>query len=50
MKYLFWLSWIFLFLVLIDEKTDSFQFSEYITYLAASLLSLLHLYNLKYCK
>ena len=49
-KYLFWLSWIFLFLVIINEKINSFQFSEYLTYLAASILSLMHLYNLKYCK
>lgn len=50
MKYLFWLSWGTLFFVILNEKTDLFQFSEYITYLAAIALSLLHLLNLKHCK
>ena len=50
MKYLFWLSWGILFLIIINEKTELFQFSEYATYLAALALSLLHIYNLKYCK
>ena len=50
MKYLFWLSWVTLFLVIINEKTNSYQFSEHITYFAITALSLLHLYNLKYCK
>ena len=50
MKYLFWLSWGILFLIIINEKTELFQFSEYTTYLAALALSLLHIYNLKYCK
>ena len=50
MKYLFWFSWGTLFLLIINEKTDSFKFSEYITYIATSLLAFLHLFNLKYCK
>ena len=50
MKYLFWLSWVTLFLVIINEKTKSYQFSEYITYVVVTILSILHLYNLKYCK
>lgn len=50
MKYLFWLSWGILFLIIINEKTELFQFSEYTTYIAALALSLLHIYNLKYCK
>ena len=50
MKYLFWLSWGTLFLLIINEKTDSFKFSEYITYIVTSLLAFLHLFNLKYCK
>ena len=50
MKYFFWLSWVTLFLVILNEKTESYQFSEYITYLAITTLSLLHIYNLRYCK
>ena len=50
MKYLFWLSWGILFLIIINEKTELFQFSEYTTYIDALALSLLHIYNLKYCK
>ena len=50
MKLFFWLSWFFLFLVIINEKTELFEFSEYLAYLATTGLSLLHLFNLKYCK
>lgn len=50
MKYLFWLSWVALFAIIVNEKTDSFELSEYITYLAAIVLSLLHMFNLKHCK
>ena len=50
MKYLFWLSWITLSLLIINEKTESFKVSEYITYFTVSSLSLLHIYNLKFCK
>ncbi len=50
MKFLFWLSWFSLFLVIINEKTEFYIFSEYLTYLTATGLSLLHLFNLKYCK
>ena len=50
MKFLFWLSWFSLFLVIINEKTEFYIFSEYLTYLTATGLSLLHLFNLKCCK
>ena len=50
MKYLFWFSWVFLFVLIINEKTESIEFSEYITYLAAILLSSLHFYNLRVYK
>jgi hypothetical protein len=50
MKYFFWLSWFSLFLVIINEKIELYEFSEYLTYLTATGLSLLHLFNLKYCK
>ena len=50
MKFFFWLSWFSLFLVIINEKTELYEFSEYLTYLITTGLSLLHLFNLKYCK
>ena len=50
MKYLFWLSWLTLSLIIINEKTESFIIPEYITYFVILALSLLHLYNLKFCK
>ena len=50
MKYLFWLSWITLSIVIINEKSESFKIPEHITYLSISSLSILHLYNLKFCK
>ena len=49
-KLFFWLSWFFLFLVIVNEKKEFFGFSEYLIYIATSGLSLLHLLNLKYCK
>ena len=50
MKLFFWLSWFFLFLVIVNEKKELFGFSDYSIYIATSGLSLLHLLNLKYCK
>ena len=50
MKFFFWLSWFSLFLVIINEKTELYEFSEYLIYLITTGLSLLHLFNLKYCK
>jgi len=50
MKYLFWSSWALLFLVIINEKTGLYELSEYATYLTAAALSLVHLYNLRFCK
>jgi multidrug transporter EmrE-like cation transporter len=50
MKYFFWSCWAFLFLVIINEKTGLYELSEYVTYLTAAALSLVHLYNLRFCK
>ncbi len=50
MKYFFWLSWFSLLLIIINEKTELYQFTEYATYFSVTVLSLLHLYNLKYCR
>ncbi len=50
MKFFLWLSWFSLFLVIINEKTELYELSEYLTYLTTTGLSLLHLFNLKYCK
>ena len=49
-KFFFWLSWFFLFLIILNEKIGLFECPEYLTYLSTTGLSLLHLFNLKYCK
>ena len=45
-----WISWIALFLTIINEKTALIHLPEIITYIVASLLILIHLYNHKYCQ
>lgn len=49
-KYIFWLSWGFLCVILLNEKVGLFHLPEYMTYGPAALLTLIHLYNLKYCQ
>ena len=43
---IFWLSLSFL---IINEGLEGFHFPEIFTYISASLLSVFHIYNLKYC-
>ncbi len=50
MKPALWISWIVLFLVIMNEKLNVFIISETITYISAFTLVTLHLYNLNYCK
>ncbi|MBL6649384.1 MAG: MerC domain-containing protein [Flavobacteriaceae bacterium] len=45
--FVFWLAFSFLIL---NEGFKGFHIPEYYTYLFASILALLHIYNLKYCK
>ncbi|MBP2830872.1 MerC domain-containing protein [Aquimarina sp. U1-2] len=50
MKYAFWISWLLLFIIVINEKLALFPLAEETIYLASSLLVILHVYNLKYCQ
>jgi len=50
MKYLLWVSWVTLFVLILNEKTEWISLKEIITYFAAIVLAFLHIYNLKFCK
>ncbi|WP_317193989.1 MerC domain-containing protein [Aquimarina mytili] len=50
MKYAFWISWMLLFVIVMNEKLSMFPLAEETIYLASSLLVILHVYNLKYCQ
>ncbi|MDA7708143.1 MerC domain-containing protein [Flavobacteriaceae bacterium] len=45
-----WMSWIILFLLILNEKLVWIEFNEIITYAVALTLSMLHIYNLNYCQ
>lgn len=45
-----WVSWAFLFVVIINEKIAWLPLSESIIYIPAIALIVLHLYNRKYCQ
>ena len=49
MKPTLWIFWFLLFLLIINEKITFVSLPEYFKYISASSLSVLHLYNLKYC-
>ena len=48
-KLLMVVSWSILSFLIISEGLELFHLPEIFTYLSASFLSLLHIYNLKYC-
>lgn len=50
MKIALWISWIGLFLVIINEKLHWISLPETVTYAFAFGLAVLHIYNLKYCQ
>lgn len=50
MKPLFWISWVLLSFVLINEQFGWVELSELASYVAASVLIVLHLYNRRYCQ
>lgn len=50
MKPLMWISWLVLFLVIINEKLELFHLAEAAIYVPAFALIALHLYNRKYCE
>ncbi|WP_349628825.1 hypothetical protein [Cellulophaga sp. 20_2_10] len=45
-----WLSWILLFVIIVNEKIAWFNFPESLIYAPALLLIALHLYNRRYCQ
>ena len=50
MKSLLWLGFIFLSTLIINEEIGFYHLPEFATYIAASNLAFLHIYNLKYCQ
>ena len=45
-----WMSWIMLFLLILNEKLVWIKLDEIITYCVALTLSMLHICNLNYCQ
>ena len=45
-----WMSWIMLFLLILNEKLVWIELDEIITYCVTLTLSMLHIYNLNYCQ
>ena len=45
-----WVTWSVLFLLILNEKLEVFHLEEYVTYIVAFTLSILHVYNFKYCQ
>ncbi len=50
MKPLLWANWCVLLLLIGNEKIEAFSIPETITYITATVLAVLHIYNLKYCQ
>lgn len=50
MVFLLWSSWSLLSFLIINEKLELFSIPEIVTYVTATSLALLHIYNLKYCQ
>ncbi len=49
-KYAFWISWLLLFVIVVNEKLTAFPLAEEAIYVVSILLVVLHVYNLKYCQ
>ena len=49
-KYSLWISWLCLFVLILNEKIEWVSLPEFITYFAALTLAIFHLYNLNYCQ
>jgi hypothetical protein len=49
-KVLLYLFWIWLSLLILNEEFMIFSILELYTYISAICLSVLHVYNLKYCR
>jgi len=49
-KLILWTIWTSLFFIIINEKLDWFHINENWLYFTAIILSITHIYNLKYCQ
>ena len=49
-KLIFWVTWIILFSIIINEKLEWIHVSENYLYFMAIFLAITHIYNLKYCQ
>lgn len=49
-KLALWFNWFILFVLILIEKNNWLDISENVLYISALGLSVLHLYNLKYCQ
>ncbi len=49
-KIALWLTWIVLFILILNKQIQIFYISNNFTYASGILLAILHLYNLKYCQ
>lgn len=45
-----WISWITLFLLILNEKLELVSIPETVIYITGITLAALHIYNLKFCK
>lgn len=50
MKPALWASWFLLSFLIVNEKMTLLNLPEYFTYIIATALAVLHLYNLNYCQ
>ena len=50
MKYIFWCSWSILFFLIMNEKLELIHLPEFMTYCSAIFLTIVHIYNLKFCQ
>ena len=48
-KPIFWLSWVFLFFVLLNEEVKFIELPEFASYISALSLAGVHTYNLNFC-
>lgn len=50
MKYALWMGWVFLAIIIINEKLHLLHIPEAMIYVCSPILVGLHFYNLKYCQ
>ena len=50
LKYSFWVSWIALFIIIANHSLKIFSTADYLIYIPASMIIILHFYNMQFCK